>query len=90
MLGIIDFVGFALKAADGARTAGRLLGRETPELDELHSALAPVRRHKMQDSVVGTATSQQSADGDPGDGDGPLGLVADATHWIMDKLDHIM
>ena len=104
MSALIDIVNLAVKAVGGARTAGRVLGRETPELDDLHQALAPVRRRRLPESMQTSA--DDSGDGDDGtsvsdasgaaveqdpdiDGDGVVGVVADAAHWIMDKIDQL-
>jgi hypothetical protein len=108
---LIDIVNLAVKTVGAARIAGRLLGRETPELDELHSALAPARRRRLLDSALHDDSPQQPADDDSEDGDdatdapdvsgpavdentdidgdGLLGAVVDAAHWIVDKVDQM-
>jgi hypothetical protein len=72
MSALIDIVSLAAKTVSGARIAGRVLGRETPELDELHSAFAPARRKRLQTAPQNNP-SRQPVDDDSEDGDDGMG-----------------
>lgn len=93
---LIDLVGGALKAVGAARTTSRAAGIETPVLDDLHDDLSPVRAAYMHARAHGLAANagagQASPPTDPSDtsdwspADADDGFIADAAHWIANRI----
>src|SRR5947207_3402953 len=85
-----DLLGKAVQAVTAARSAARVVGHESPVLDELHQGLSPFRRHLTQERAqelgaqLATPAPTPPAPTPPesaapgGDGDGDIADLLDS------------
>lgn len=76
---VFDLVGKAVHAVAAARSGARVLGHETPVLDELHQGLSPVRHHLAQERAqeLGAQLAAPAA-APPGGDDGDVADLLDS------------